>query len=302
MKLGFIGLGRMGGSMVSRLLQGGHDIVVFDTNPAAVEESAGLGAQGAGSLAEVVAALTPPRVIWIMLPHGSPTAQAIQQLMGLAGPGDIIIDGGNSNYKDSQQHAALLREAGLHFLDVGTSHGVLGTKIGYGLMIGGDPAVVEKVQPVFETLAPGPDMGWGRVGPSGAGHYCKTIHNGVQYGMLQALSEGFELMAGKPEFDFDLAQVAAIWQEGGVIRSFILELMGQVLQENPTLAGIAAWVDDNETGRWTVEEALDAHIPTPVITLALQWRYRSRRPEPFGDKLLAAYRNRVGGHEIKEKS
>ena len=302
MELGFIGLGRMGGSMVDRLLRGGHRLVVFDAKSEAVEQAVALGAQGAHSLAEVVAALTPPRLIWVMLPHGEPTAQVGQQLAALLSPGDIVVDGGNSNYKESQQLGALLQGRGVHFLDVGVSHGIWGNTIGYGMMIGGDPVIVEQVRPVFETLAPGPDRGWGHVGPIGAGHYCKTIHNGVQYGILQAFSEGFELMQHKTEFALDLAKVGTIWQEGGVVRSFILELMIQELQENPTLAGIAAWVDDNETGRWTVAEALEANIPTPVISLAVQWRYRSRLPAPFGDKLLAAYRRRVGGHEIKKLS
>jgi 6-phosphogluconate dehydrogenase len=301
-RLGFIGLGRMGGNMVARLLQDGHQIVAFDAKSAAVEQAVALGAQSAHSLSEVVAGLTPPRLIWVMLPHGEPTSQVVQQLAALVSSGDIIVDGGNSNYKDSQQYGALLQARGVHFLDVGTSHGIWGKSMGYGMMIGGNPAIVEQVRPVFETLAPGPDCGWGHVGPVGAGHYCKTIHNGIQYGILQALSEGFELMHRKAEFNLDLAQVGAIWQQGGVIRSFILELMIQELQENPTLAGIASWIDDNETGRWTLDEALDANIPTPVIALAVQWRYRSRLPEPFGDKLLAAYRNRVGGHETKRKS
>lgn len=299
MKLGFIGLGRMGGNMVARLLRAGHRVVAFDRDAEAMQTAVSLGAQGATSIEGLMAALAPPRIVWVMLPAGSATYETIQKLAERASPGDVIVDGGNCNYKDALHHAAMLRKLDIRFLDVGTSNGIWGNKEGYGMMVGGEPETIEMLRPVFEALAPAADRGWGRVGPNGAGHYIKTVHNGIEYGVLQALAEGFELMQHKPEFELDVARIAAIWQQGSVIRSWLLELIGQVLAENPKLEGVAAYVEDNGTGRWAMEEALETGSPAPVISLALQWRYRSRMQEPFGDKLLAVLRNRFGGHAIK---
>ncbi|HTV59885.1 MAG TPA: decarboxylating 6-phosphogluconate dehydrogenase [Verrucomicrobiae bacterium] len=299
MKIGFIGLGRMGGNMVARLLRAGHEVVAFDRAPEAMRAPASLGAQTATSPDSLVAELTPPRIVWVMLPAGAPTFETIRRLAEKVSPGDVIVDGGNCNYKDALHHAAMLKKLGIRFLDVGTSNGIWGNKEGYGMMVGGEPETIELLRPVFEALAPAPDRGWGRVGPNGAGHYIKTVHNGIEYGVLQALAEGFELMQHKPEFELDVARVATIWQQGSVIRSWLLELIGQVLAENPRLEGVTAYVEDNGTGRWAMEEALETGSPAPVISLALQWRYRSRMQEPFGDKLLAVLRNRFGGHAIK---
>lgn len=299
MDLGFIGLGRMGGNMVARLLRGGHCVVAFDIDRDAVQTAVERGANlVATSVEGVVAALTPPRIVWVMLPAGSPTDQTIHRLATVMSPDDVIVDGANGNYKDALHYAARLRERGIHLLDIGTSNGIWGNAEGYGLMIGGETPIIERLRPILETLAPAPDRGWGRVGPNGAGHYIKTIHNGIEYGILQALAEGFELMQHRPEFGLDLAGVARIWQEGSVIRSWLLELIGSVLAENPTLDEVAPYVADNGTGRWAVEEALAVNCAAPVISLALQWRYRSRTTDPFGDKLLAVLRNRFGGHEI----
>jgi 6-phosphogluconate dehydrogenase len=299
MKLGFIGLGRMGGNMVHRLLRAGHEVVVYDLDPAAVKNVVSLGAQEAKSLDDLVAALEPARIVWVMLPAGAPTYETLRYLSEKVSKGDILIDGGNCNYKDALHHAKMLKEKAVRFLDIGTSNGIYGNKEGYGMMIGGDTETIEELRPIFETLAPAPDRGWGRVGPHGAGHYIKTVHNGIEYGILQAMAEGFELMQHKPEFELDPARIAVIWQQGSVIRSWLLDLIGQVLAENPTLEGISPYVEDNGTGRWAVEEALDTNTPMPVTSLALQWRYRSRTKEPFGDKLLAILRNKFGGHEVK---
>jgi 6-phosphogluconate dehydrogenase len=291
----------MGGGMVARLLRAGHQVVVFDLDQNAMQTAISLGAETAQSVDDVVARLSTPRIVWVMLPAGVPTYQTLQNLAMTVSQGDIVIDGGNCNYKDSQHQAATFKDRGIHFLDVGTSNGIWGNEEGYGMMIGGDPETVERLRPIFETLAPAPDRGWGRVGPNGAGHYVKTIHNGIEYVFLQAFGEGFELMQHKPEFELDVARVAAIWQEGCVIRSWILEILAQTLKENPTLDGVAPYVNDLGTGQWAVEEAIDVRTPTPVMSLALQWRYRSRMTDPYGDKLVAVLRNRIGGHEIKTK-
>lgn len=300
MNIGMVGLGKMGANMVTRLLRGGHDVVAFDLNAGAVREATHEGARGADSLEHLVDQLSAPRAVWVMLPAGGPTETTVDRLASLLSPGDTIIDGGNSRYKDSQRRAAALAEKGLYFVDVGTSGGVWGLTEGYSMMVGGKDEPVKRLTPILETLAPAPDKGWGHVGPSGAGHFVKMVHNGIEYGLMQAYAEGFELMRHKTELRLDLAQIADIWRTGSVVRSWLLDLIAMALAENPSLEGIAAYVPDSGEGRWTVEESIDLRCPIPVITLALQQRFRSREEEPFGDKLLAAMRNQFGGHAVKQ--
>lgn len=299
MELAMIGLGKMGANMTTRLLRGGHRMVVYDLNPAAVQKAATEGAIGAGSFAEVVQKLSAPRAVWLMVPSGAPTEKTMLAVADHLSPGDTIIDGGNSNYKDSIRRAALLKERGLHFVDVGTSGGIWGITEGYSMMVGGDKEVVERLYPIFETLAPGAAQGWGYVGPHGAGHFVKMVHNGIEYGLMQAYAEGFDLMKKKSELNLDLPQIAEIWRHGSVVRSWLLDLTAAALKENPTLDGIAAYVTDSGEGRWTVVEAIDLAVSIPVISMALQRRFRSRDEAPFSDKLLAAMRNQFGGHAIK---
>ena len=301
MDIAMIGLGKMGANMATRLLEGGHRVVAFDLNEAAIHNAEKKGAEGATTLAEVSEKLAAPRAVWVMVPSGDPTEQTIRKLTEVLSPDDIIIDGGNSNYKDSMRRAAMLKEKGFHFVDVGTSGGVWGLAQGYSMMIGGESEVVESLRPVFETLAPGADKGWGHVGPSGSGHFVKMVHNGIEYGLMQAYAEGFELMGHKTEFNLDLAQIAEIWRFGSVVRSWLLDLTAKALAENPTMEGIAAFVPDSGEGRWTVAEAIDLNCSIPVITLALQARFRSREEEPFSEKLLAAMRNQFGGHAVKRE-
>ncbi len=300
MQLGMVGLGRMGGNMTSRLLKGGHEVVGFALERAAVDAVAQQGATPAYTLAELVAKLSTPRAVWIMVPAGNPTESTITELAKLLGNGDTIIDGGNSNYKDSKRRSAMLQSYGIDFLDVGTSGGIWGKTEGYSLMIGGPEPAVVRLRPIFETLAPAKDKGWGHVGPSGAGHFVKMIHNGIEYGMMQAMAEGFDLMKRKTELGLDLHQVSSIWQHGSVVRSWLLELTERALSENPNLDGIAAYVEDSGEGRWTVMEAIELSCPAPVITLSLQRRFRSREAAPFADKLLAAMRQQFGGHAVKK--
>lgn len=299
MELGMIGLGKMGANMARRLLKGGHRVVVFDPRPEAVKELEGMGANGAGSLAELVGELKPPRTQWVMVPSGKITEDTVWSLAGFLSEGDTVIDGGNSNYKDSQRRAEALKARGLSFIDVGTSGGVWGLAEGYSLMIGGEPDAVKRQRAIFETLAPAPDKGWGRVGPSGAGHFVKMIHNGIEYGLMQAYAEGFEIMKAKAEFNLRLPQIAEIWRSGSVVRSWLLDLTARALTEDEDLRAVKAWVPDSGEGRWTVFEAIDLDVAAPVITAALQRRLRSRAAEPFSDKLLAALRNQFGGHAVK---
>ncbi len=300
MDIAMIGLGKMGANMTTRLLHGGHRVVVYDLNESAIREAEAEGAEGARTLDEVVEKLPAPRAVGVMVPAGDPTEQTVLALAERLSPGDVVVDGGNSLYKDSMRRAALLKEKGLYFVDVGTSGGVWGLTEGYSMMVGGEPEAVERVRPALETLAPAPDKGWGHVGPVGTGHFVKMIHNGIEYGLMQAYAEGFELMQAKTAFGLDLHQVAEIWRHGSVVRSWLLDLAADALAENPTLEGIAAYVPDSGEGRWTVIEAIELARSIPVITLALQRRFRSRADAPFGDKLLAALRNQFGGHAIKE--
>ena len=299
MELGMIGLGRMGGNMVQRLLQGGHRVVAYDRDPEAVKASEAAGAVGAGSQEGLVGSLTPPRAVWIMVPVGDATEATIDGLMPLLSTGDVMLDGGNSNYKDTVRRGEKLREKGVHFMDVGTSGGIWGLKEGYGLMIGGEEEVFKRLEPLFQTLAPEPDKGYGYVGPTGAGHFVKMIHNGVEYGLMEAYAEGFELLEAKREFNLDLAQIAEMWRHGTVVRSWLLDLAAEALQEDPDLEGLEAYVEDTGEGRWTVQESIELAVPAPVIALSLQSRFRSRQGRPFGPRLLAALRNQFGGHAIK---
>ncbi len=302
MELAMIGLGKMGANMTERLIGGGHRVVGFDLNAESVLQVEAIGAEGVESLEELVEALPTPRVIWIMVPAGAPVDATIEALLPHLDDGDIVIDGGNSNYKDTLRRADACRSAGHHLVDVGTSGGVWGLAEGYSMMVGGDTDVVESLRPIFETLAPAPDRGWGRTGDSGAGHYVKMVHNGIEYGLMQAYAEGFALMEAKDDFDFDLSQIAGIWQDGSVIRSWLLDLTTNAISENPTMAGIAPWVPDSGEGRWTVFEAIDLDVAAPVITLSLMRRIGSRDEVDYSDRLLAAMRNQFGGHAIKQES
>ncbi|OGT57244.1 MAG: 6-phosphogluconate dehydrogenase (decarboxylating) [Gammaproteobacteria bacterium RIFCSPHIGHO2_12_FULL_63_22] len=300
MRLGMIGLGRMGANMAQRLLRGGHAVVGFDHSEEARARSAQHGVEPVASLQVMLAALPAPRAVWMMVPAGPPVDATCQALHALLAPDDILIDGGNSNYKNTLDRATMLAARGIHYLDVGTSGGVWGLELGYSMMVGGDAAAVERLRPIFETLAPAPDQGWGRVGPVGAGHFTKMVHNGIEYGLMQAYAEGFSILGHKQEFGLDLHQIAEIWRYGSVVRSWLLDLTAGALSKNPTLDGIAPFVADSGEGRWTVAEAIDLNVPAPVITQALIERLRSRDDNSFADKLLAAMRNEFGGHPIKK--
>jgi 6-phosphogluconate dehydrogenase len=300
MELAMVGLGKMGLNMAARLVRGGHRVVGYARTQASVDEAIKLGAEGAHSLDEVVSKLKAPRIVWLMIPAGKVTHDSVEQLSMLLRPGDIVIDGGNSNYKDSVLHAEMLEPKGIEFVDCGTSGGIWGLTEGYSLMIGGKPEVVEKLRPIFETLAPAPDKGWGHVGPHGAGHYVKMVHNGIEYGIMQAFAEGFSILKAKKEFNMDLAQISHIWQHGSVVRSWLLDLAANALDEDTELADIKPWVADSGEGRWTVFESIDLDVPAPVITLALQMRFASRDEENYTARMLAALRNQFGGHAIKK--
>lgn len=300
MELAMIGLGKMGMNMATRLVRGGHRVIGYARTAATVDEAISNGAEGAHSLEEAVSKLQAPRVVWVMVPAGKATDDTIDQLSNLLSKGDIIIDGGNSNYKDDARHAAELETKGIEFIDCGTSGGIWGISEGYSLMIGGKPEVTEKMRPIFETLAPAADKGWGRMGPHGSGHFVKMIHNGIEYGMMQAFAEGFSIMKAKEEFGLDLAQISHVWQHGSVVRSWLLDLAANALDEDTTLEHIKPWVADSGEGRWTVFEAIDLDVPAPIITLALQMRFVSRDDENYTARMLAALRNQFGGHAIKK--
>ncbi|MGS1077953.1 phosphogluconate dehydrogenase (NAD(+)-dependent, decarboxylating) [Pseudoxanthomonas beigongshangi] len=299
MELAMIGLGRMGANMAERLTRGGHRVHGYDPGEAARTQAAERGIVIADSLQATIAALPSPRIVWVMVPAGV-VDETLDALSPLLSAGDTVIDGGNSNYKETMRRGARLAEAGLHYVDSGTSGGVWGLAEGYSLMIGGDDRAVEALRPLFETLAPAADRGWGHVGPSGAGHFTKMIHNGIEYGMMQAFAEGFAILERKEAFHIDLQQVAEIWRHGSVVRSWLLDLTSDALKKNPTLAGIAPYVEDSGEGRWTVAEAIDLDVSAPVITMSLLERLRSREDDSFADKLLAAMRNEFGGHRIKQ--
>jgi 6-phosphogluconate dehydrogenase len=300
MDIGMIGLGRMGAGMSRRLMGGGHAVIGYDPNGQARGQLEADGAAVAESLTDLVARLPAPRVLWLMVPAGPVTDATLEALLPLLSRGDTVVDGGNSNYRDSMRRAEHFNGAGIHFLDCGTSGGVWGLTEGFSLMIGGDPEIVERLRPLFETLAPEPNVGWGRVGAPGAGHFTKMIHNGIEYGMMQAYAEGFSILQHKDVFELDLHQVAEIWRQGSVVRSWLLDLTAAALAENPTLGGIAPYVEDSGEGRWTVAEAIELGVPAPVITHALIARLRSRDADSFADKLLAAMRHQFGGHAIRK--
>jgi len=300
MQLGLIGLGKMGGNMAERLRLGGHQVVGFDFNAEAVAKLTASGNVGASTLEDMAAKLEGRKAIWIMVPQGKPVDETIAKLEPLLNPGDILIDGGNSNYKDSMRRHTEATAKGFQFVDVGTSGGVWGLKEGYSMMIGGDGEPVEYLRPIFETLAPSADKGWGHVGPAGAGHFVKMVHNGIEYGMMQAFAEGFTIMEKKEVLNLDLAQISEIWRHGSVVRSWLLDLTADALSKNPTLDGLEAYVSDSGEGRWTVFEAIDLNVSAPVITESLIRRIRSREENNFTDRMLAIMRNAFGGHAVKK--
>ena len=299
MQLGLIGLGKMGGNMAERLRLGGHQVVGFDFNADAVAKLTASGNVGASPLDHIASKRQGRKAIWIMVPQGKPVDDTIAKLEPLLNPGDILIDGGNSNYKDSMRHYAEVTAKGFQFVDVGTSGGVWGLKEGYAMMIGGDADPVNYLKPIFETLAPAADKGWGHVGPAGAGHFVKMVHNGIEYGMMQAYAEGFTIMERKEQLKLNLPQIAEIWRYGSVVRSWLLDLTADALQKNPKLEGLDAYVEDSGEGRWTVFEAIDLNISAPVITESLIRRLRSREDNNFTDRMLAIMRNAFGGHAVK---
>ena len=297
MQLAMIGLGRMGGNMVQRLLQGGHQVVVFDRSADAVKAHVALGAKAAKGLTDLSGQLSGPRVVWVMVPAGAAVESTIEELLPGLSKGDIIIDGGNSNFKDSIRRAAALKEKGIGFIDAGTSGGVWGLTVGYCLMIGASPEAFKVCEPIFKTLAP-PD-GYAHVGPPGAGHYVKMIHNGIEYGMLQAYAEGYEILHASKDFKLDLHQISAVWNRGSVVRSWLNELAERAFADDASLTALKGYVEDSGEGRWTVQEAIDLDVPAPVITLSLLTRFRSRQSDSFGAKVIAALRNEFGGHAVK---
>ena len=298
MELGIIGLGRMGANMSERLVRGGHRVVTYDRSPEAIQRSVDKGALGAHSLADFVKQLTPARVIWLMVPSGDPVDMTIEQLLPNLSQGEIIIDGGNSYYKDSIRRAEKLKQLGIHFVDVGTSGGIWGLQEGYCLMIGGEKERVDHLEPIFKTLAP--ENGFAYVGGSGAGHFVKMVHNGVEYGMLQAYGEGFEMLKSS-QFDFDLAKISHLWNQGSVVRSWLLELAENAFQKDPQLSSIKGYVEDSGEGRWAVREAVEREIPASVLTLSLFARFASRQDDSFSAKVIAALRNEFGGHAVRKE-
>ena len=300
MKLGMIGLGKMGANMSRRLMRDGHEVVAFDLDESAVQEVQADGAHGTSSLEGLVNQLDPPAVCWMMVPAGDPVDATLDDLLPLLDEGDIVVDGGNSNYKDTLRRAERVQDEGLHYVDVGTSGGVWGLEEGYSMMVGGADEAVDQLRPALTTLAPGPDKGWGHMGDVGSGHFVKMVHNGIEYGVMQAYAEGFDIMKSKEKFDLDLQQVAETWRFGSVVRSWLLDLTARALDQDQDLPDIAPWVDDSGEGRWTVKEAIDLDVPAPVITDALISRLDSRVEDSYTHKLLAAMRNQFGGHAVKE--
>jgi 6-phosphogluconate dehydrogenase len=298
MKLGFVGFGRMGGNMVTRLVQRGHTVSVYARRPEVRAEAKTKGATPAASIGELVGLLTPPRIVWMMVPAGDAVEQTIGELTPLLHRGDVIVDGGNSNYHDTMRRAAAVKTLGLQYVDAGTSGGIWGLQIGYCMMVGGDPEPVKLLEPVFRDLAP--EQGYLHAGPSGAGHYVKMVHNGIEYGMLQAYGEGFAILHQAP-FRLDLPAISTLWNHGSVVRSWLLELAERAFSDDPNMETIRGYVEDSGEGRWTVQEAIDRNVPAPVITLSLLQRLRSREDENFGDKVIAALRRQFGGHATKPR-
>ncbi len=299
MQLAMIGLGRMGGNMVERLVQGGHELIVYDSSAAAVKTHVGKGVKTAKDLADVAKQLAPRRVVWVMVPAGAPVESTIEQLVPHLTRGDIVIDGGNSNFRDSQRRAEALKTQGIEFVDVGTSGGIWGLTVGYCLMIGASPAAFRHCEPIFRTLAP--PEGYAHVGPCGAGHYVKMVHNGIEYGLLQAYAEGYEILHASQDFTLHLGKIAKLWNHGSVVRSWLNELAERAFSRDDQLTAIRGYVEDSGEGRWTVEEAMRLDVPAPVITLSLLARFRSRQEESFGAKVIAALRNEFGGHAVQTK-
>jgi 6-phosphogluconate dehydrogenase len=304
MRLAMIGLGKMGGNMVRRLRRAGIEVVGYDRDAKTVSGLASeVGMVAASSVLDAVAKLEDPpehKIVWLMLPSGAPTEEQIRELVPMLATGDIIVDGGNSNYKESQRRGAMLAEQGIGFMDAGTSGGIWGLDNGYCLMVGAAPEVAKTLQPVLKALAPAPDRGWAHVGPMGAGHYAKMIHNGIEYGMMQALAEGLDLLKGKQEFNFDLAQVTELWRHSSVVRSWLLDLTAEGLKNDQELADIAPFVSDSGEGRWTVIDAIEQGIPAPVLTMALQMRFASQDEKGYSYRLLSLMRNAFGGHAVKK--
>jgi 6-phosphogluconate dehydrogenase len=298
MKLGMIGLGRMGGNMTERLLKGGHQVVAYARSAESVKEAVARGAIGAGSIEELVRQLEPPRAVWLMIPVGRPVEDTVRELQLRLAPGDVIVDGGNSRFSDSARRAAGLAEVGIGFLDAGTSGGVWGLREGYCLMVGGDAAFFRLLEPAFQTLAP--PQGYAHVGASGSGHYVKMIHNAIEYGMLQSYGEGFAMLQAS-DYGLDLPSIAELWTKGAVVRSWLLELLVRALREDPRLESVRGYVEDSGMGRWTLHEAIDRAIPTPVFADSLFARFSSRQPESFSARVIAALRNQFGGHAVKTK-
>lgn len=296
MDIGFIGLGKMGLNMVTRLQRGGHQVTAYDRAPDALANAAAAGCIGASSLADLVQRLKSPRAVWIMVPSGLPTEETVRAIAALLAPGDIIIDGGNTRFHDDVRRANELAAKQLHYIDAGTSGGIWGLKNGYCLMVGGEKEVVDRLAPIFQTLAP--PNGWAHVGSAGAGHYVKMVHNGIEYSLMQGYAEGFELMS-KSEYRLDLARIADLWMQGSVVRSWLLELVAAALQEDPKLERLKGYVQDSGEGRWMIADAIDKDVPVPTLTTALFTRFRSRQAESFAEKILAALRNAFGGHAVK---
>jgi len=297
MEIGFIGLGKMGMNMVTRLQRDKHRVVVYDRSTDLIKQAEGQGCVGASSLAHMVSNLAAPRVIWLMVPSGAPTEETVQAVAALLQSGDIIIDGGNTKFHDDVRRATELKTKGIRYVDVGTSGGIWGLKLGYCLMVGGEEAIVKRLEPIFKTLAP--ENGWAYMGGHGAGHYVKMVHNGIEYSMMQGYAEGFELMS-KSEYNLDLAKIAALWMHGSVVRSWLLELTAGALKEDPKLEGLTGYVQDSGEGRWTILDAINKDVPVPTLTAALFTRFRSRQQESFAEKLLAAMRKAFGGHAVRQ--
>lgn len=296
MELGFIGLGKMGMNMVTRLRRDQHRVAVYDRSNELIKQAESQGCVGSSSLPDLVGKLSAPRVVWVMVPSGAPTEETIQTVADLLQAGDIIVDGGNTRFHDDVRRAAELRKKGIHYVDAGTSGGIWGLKVGYCLMVGGEDAAVKRLEPVLKTLAP--ENGWAHVGAVGAGHYVKMVHNGIEYSMMQGYAEGFELMS-KSEYKFDLARVADLWMHGSVVRSWLLELAAGALKDDQKLEKLKGYVQDSGEGRWMIADAIQKDVPVPTLTTALFTRFRSRQEESFAEKMLAALRNAFGGHTVR---